>query len=36
MHILVLKCNIIGRTSSKKSFHDHFGHFSPQKPDKAA
>jgi hypothetical protein len=36
MHVLVLKCGITGRTSSKNSFHAHFWHFSMRKPDKAA
>jgi hypothetical protein len=36
MHVLVLKCGIIDRTSSKNSFHTHFWHFSMRKPDKAA
>jgi hypothetical protein len=35
MHVLVLKCGITGRTSSKDSFHTYFWHFSMQKPDKA-
>jgi hypothetical protein len=41
MHVLLLKCGITGRRSSKNSFHTHFWHFSMRKPsmrkpDKAA
>jgi hypothetical protein len=32
---VVLKCGITGRTSLKKNFHTHVGHFSTQNPDKA-